>query len=511
MAQELQTITIAAPGFFGLNTQDSPIGLNPSFASIADNCVIDQYGRVGARKGYSAVTTNGAAVLDSSVGVEMVHQYRDDSGDGTILSAGNNKIFSGTTTLVDETPAGYSISANNWKAVNFNDHVFMVQRGYEPLVYSAHTDSAVAMSDHTHATGTPPEGNEVLAAFGRLFVADFAADKSTVYWSDLLDGTAWSGGSTGSLDVTKHWPNGYDEITALAAHNGSLVIFGKNSILIYTGAVSPASMTLSDTISNIGCIERDTVQNIGTDLIFLSDAGVRSLARTIQEKSAPLRDISRNVRNDLITLLLAETGSIKSVYSPENAFYLLTFPSQDTVYCFDMRSPLEDGSYRATTWTQINPLCFHRLLDGTLYFGHSTGITKYDGYNDGGTGSTYTLSYFSNPLDFGNAANLKFLKKFTLTIIGGQNTEATLNWGYDYTESYTKETFTFADKKIAEYGVSQYNTSIAEYSASIIINTNTFNGTGNGTVVTVGIEATVNDAPFSIQKIDILALLGRLI
>jgi hypothetical protein len=59
--------------------------------------------------------------------------------------------------------------------------------------------------------------------------------------------------------------------------------------------------------------------------------------------------------------------------------------------------------------------------------------------------------------------------------------------------------------------LSEYNTADAEYSASIIINTNGFNGTGNGTVVTVGIEATVNDAPFSIQKIDILALLGRLI
>ena len=50
MAQPLQTITISAPGFFGINTQDSPIGLNPAFASIADNCVIDQYGRIGARR-----------------------------------------------------------------------------------------------------------------------------------------------------------------------------------------------------------------------------------------------------------------------------------------------------------------------------------------------------------------------------------------------------------------------------------------------------------------------------
>ena len=70
MAQQLQPLTIAAPGFAGINTQDSPIGLDPSFASIADNCVIDQLGRVGARKGYETVTTNGASVLGTSKGIE---------------------------------------------------------------------------------------------------------------------------------------------------------------------------------------------------------------------------------------------------------------------------------------------------------------------------------------------------------------------------------------------------------------------------------------------------------
>jgi hypothetical protein len=41
MAQPLQNITIAAPAFKGLNTQDSPLTSDPSFAAVADNCVID--------------------------------------------------------------------------------------------------------------------------------------------------------------------------------------------------------------------------------------------------------------------------------------------------------------------------------------------------------------------------------------------------------------------------------------------------------------------------------------
>jgi len=58
MAKQLQSIAIQAPGFFGLNTQDSPTSLPEQFALVADNCVIDQFGRVGARKGWAYETSS---------------------------------------------------------------------------------------------------------------------------------------------------------------------------------------------------------------------------------------------------------------------------------------------------------------------------------------------------------------------------------------------------------------------------------------------------------------------
>ena len=58
MAQGLQTFSIQAPGFYGLNTQDSPLTLEAGFASIATNCIIDQYGRIGARKGWTEVNSS---------------------------------------------------------------------------------------------------------------------------------------------------------------------------------------------------------------------------------------------------------------------------------------------------------------------------------------------------------------------------------------------------------------------------------------------------------------------
>lgn len=499
----------------GLNTQESPIGGDPSFSSVADNCVIDKLGRIGARKGWEAVSSNGAAVLGSSRGIEAIFEFVKRDGTKIVFSAGNNKIFTGTSTLAAVTlPSGYSISANNWKIVSFNNNVHFYQLGHAPLV-STGGSTTLVLSAYTDTAPSPPvvtpapSGNEVLAAFGKLWVATITDNKHTVYWSDTLLGNKFTGGVSGSLDLTLVWPTGFDEVVSLAAHNNFLVIFGKKSIVIYSGASSPANMTLHDTVEGVGCIARDSVQHTGTDILFLSDSGVRSFARTIQEKSMPMRDISKNVRTDLTTLVPLQTNAIKSLYSANEAFYLLTLPDSDTTYCFDMRSPLQDGSQRATTWSGLTLLALTTTEAGAIYIGLSSGIVEYKGYLDGT--EKYQMRYFSNPMDFGNGSNLKFLKKFNITIIGGQNTDATLNWGYDYSTGFTKQVFTLTGSVNAgQYGVSEYNT-LAEYTATASINTPKVNTSGSGEVVTIGIETEINNTSFSIQKIDIHALLGRLI
>ena len=505
MAQQREHIYIAAPGFKGLNTQESPVAQDATFAAIAENVVIDKFGRIGARKGLKKLTSS-ATPLGSSDGIETIFEYVKRDGTKIVFSAGNNKIFIGTTTLTEVTlPGGYSITANNWKIVSFNNDVYFFQKSHAALVSVAGSTTLIEVTDGGHDA---PAGNEVLAAFGRLFVADVASNSYTLFFSDLLDGDDFHGGSSGSLDVTTVWPTGYDEIVALREFNDFLVIFGKRSILLYSGASSPSTMTLADTITGIGCIARDSLQAIGTDLIFLSDSGVRSLGRVIQEKSSPIGDISVNVRDTLMTAVSVETGNIKSVYSEEDAFYLLILPEvNNLVFCFDMRGKLENGANRATTWPFTGILCATTTDDNEVYFGSSKGISEYEGFLD--DTSTYTMKYFTNALSFGDASKLKILKEITFTIVGGQATKLLLNWGYDYTEGYTKQLLTVDDASIAEYGISEYNVATSQYNASIIVNKATTKTTGSGRVVTIGLEATINDKQFSIQDVNIEALIGR--
>ena len=503
MSQPLQTINLVAPGFRGLNTEDSVLSMDPSFATYADNCVIDKYGRISARKGYTLITTS-ATPLGSDY-IHAIKQFRDAAGNTAIFSVGNNKIFKGTTTLVDSTPGSYTISANAWKIVNFNDHIYFFQRGYEPLVYSNTLGAVTKMSSHPSYSATVPYAHEVLAAYGRLWVADTNSNKTTIYWSDLLNGQKWSGGTSGSIDLTKVWPDGYDEVVALAAHNNLLIIFGKHSIVTYQGAEAPSTMTLYDTVAGVGCVSRDSVQYTGTDVLFLSYSGLKSFGRTIQEKALPLNDLSRNIKTDITNLIQSETGQITSAYSPENAFYLVSFPSSSTIFCFDIKGTLENGAYRVTRWPTSNLKCFERLIDGTLYVGTSEGIASYSGYTDGG--ATYIMKYYSPHLTFGDASKIKFLKKMRPTIIGGNSTTLTFKWGYGFNNSFKSSSVSLENfGAFPFYGQAQFG--IAEYSGGsqyIVPNINT---NGSGTNIVVGLEAPVTDL-ISLQEFNIYTLIGK--
>jgi hypothetical protein len=503
MAQPLRSIDLVAPAFKGVNSEDSPIAQDTSFAEIADNAIIDRQGRLASRKGNNVLTTNKTALGTDHI--HNIHEFYDSAGNETIFSTGNNKIMSGTTTLTDVTPGSYTITANDWKIVNFNDKAYFFQRGFDPLVHDNSNGLRTFTVANGGATNATFKANEVLAAFGRLFIAGNASNDTIIYWSDLLDGNAFSGGSSGNIDVSKAWPDGADKIVALAAHNDFLVVFGEHSIIVYSGADSPASMAISDTVSGVGCIDRKTVVSIGSDLLFLSDDGLRSLGRTIQEKSLPISDLSRNVKQDLIAKLASKTSPASTVYSPENYFYLLCLPDSNLVYCFDLRGRLENGSFRVTKWPSVNFKSFARDRDGTIYIGTTDGIGKYDGFDD--NNSSYIFRYSSPGLTFGDPSKIKILKKIRPTIIGGNNVDIVLSWTYDFSVQANTSRFRVGSTNPAFFGVSEYTQ--AEFSLGDLISRKSLNCTGNGTVITVGLQTEVNGASISLQEMNVLALIGK--
>ena len=615
MASPSQTASIAAPGFFGLNIQESAVSLSSGFALEANNCVIDRYGRMGARRGWTPVNSAVNTDLGAANPVEFMFELTDN-GSSQFLSAGNNRLFTGTTTMTTKTvrnqansaDLAYTITGNNWQgaALPYGDgssaepHAYIVQSAHPMLIYhrmstpgtgatftvstvssgaitaltvtaagsgynvgdiltlSGGTTSArvtvatlsgtgvatvtittggtgysvsnsltstvtTSANPHSHTgsygyqrlgdIGTMPLGYSVgdfapncaLAAYGRIWVADIAGDPQTVYFTRLLDGSDFQGGDSGSLSLNSVFPN-TDKIVAIAAHNGFLIIFGRNNIAVYANPIDVTTLTLADYIPNVGCIARDSVQSTGTDIIFLSDSGVRSLQRVIQEKSLPMRDISKNVRDDLMTSVASETAAnIKSVYYDRDAFYLLSLPVTKVVYCFDMRTPLQDGAARATTWSAIEPKSFIVTNSKELYLGKPGYIGKYFGHSDNGT--DYRFSYYTNYFDFEQPTIEKIMKQIGFVVIGGSNQNVAVKWGFDYNENYFAFTKKLDTSVVYEYNIGEYN--IAEFSDGIVLDKFKIQAGGTGSVMQIGLEAEINGNPISIQRIDIYIKQGK--
>jgi len=518
MTQRLQTFSVQAPGFFGLNTQDSPLTLEAGYASIATNCVIDQYGRIGARKGFSRVNSSSGNLGANDI--KVIHELVQLDGTITVLFAGNNKLFKldGSNAVVELTYGGGgtapTITNSNWQCASLNGITYFFQSGFDPLIYdpAVSTTTFRRVSEKTGYTGTVPLGNIVISAFGRLWVADTTADNVTISFSDLLAGHNWTAGTSGTLDVSRVWANGADQIMGLGAHNNYLVIFGKRQILVYQGATTPSTMSLADTIGNIGCLARDSIVSTGSDIVFLSNSGVRSLLRTIQEKSAPLRDLSKNVRNDLMTYVGSETlANIKAVYSEVNAFYLLTLPIAKQVYVFDTKAQLQDGSARVTTWDSIEPTALLSCRNGDLLIGKNGYVGKYGTYYD--HASSYRFQYYTNYADLGDANVTSILKKISVVVIGGTNQIFTIKWSYDFSGQYYSTQAQIPISTVAEYGIAEYGANgspVAYYSTGIQIGTLIGQASGYGKVVQTAYEIEINGSAISIQKIEIQAKNGKL-
>lgn len=511
MSEQLLTTTIQAPGFMGLNLQDSSVSLENGYATVATNCVIDKFGRIGARKGWSPAHSALAAL--TGFNVKAIAELIDNSGNSYIVAAGHSKLFKLVGTTLSELTYGGggtapTITDDNWQMAPLNGCLYLYQAGHTPLVFdpAVSTTTYKRISEKTGYLGTVQSNNCVISAYGRTWSANNSADKSTVQFSDLLSGHVLNTGTSGTLDVSQVWPAGSDEIIALAAHNNFLIIFGRRQILVYANATDPNNITLSDTITGVGCFARDSVAKTGSDIVFLSDTGVRSLMRTIQEKSAPMREISLNVKDSLVAYLNSEAAAdIRSVYSDKDAFYLLSLPAANTVYCFDMRGQLPNGAAKTTTWDNITPTAFFYTRNKDLLVGQESYIGKYQNSLD--NTSTYKLKYYTNYFDFGSPTALKILKKINMTFVGGNGADVIVKYGFDFSPSYVSRVVELGNVSVSEYGVAEYN--IGQYTAGIVFDNQKIHASGSGNVVQLGLETDINNFEISLQKLDCYVKAGR--
>ncbi len=469
-AKQLIPLVLNNLGVYGLNTQSNAASMESQWLTKAENIMLDSEGRITTRQGFKQISEE----LAVNAPIKSIGEYRDGEGDTSIFTGSGANIYkvneaesphNFVTQTFNGTPQ--TITDSNWQFVNFNNKFYGVQAGHLPIQYDGTdwTDESIAPTGLT--TFNP---SCILGEYGRLWVGGVAEQKDVVYYSDTLIGHDFEGGLAGALDLKTVW--GGDEIVAISAFVGKLVIFGKRNIVIYDNPDDPTNMSLNEHIEGVGCIARDSIQNQGDDVIFLSESGVRSLNKTTELDKLPLQDYSRNIKDELGVLIVnADREQIKAQYCLCGGFYILSFTDMNMTYVLDFKSRNPDNTPRITRWIfpqTKQPKSLLSTIGGKLYIGQGdtnyTGkLSLYEGYWDkektdstatygteaacntaGGlwnvttskcwteVDNSYQGAFKSVWLDFGIGGVDKILKRFYATVKGGKGMDSTLNWYRDY-------------------------------------------------------------------------------
>lgn len=486
------TVPLSQLGGRGLNTQEKDLIIDPSWATVLTNAVYGDRGALTARRGYQYLHASSLAEE-----VIQVHTYVDNTGSTLLLFSTPTKLYKIVgSTVTDITGTATTPTAGNWKFQNFNGKCVGWQTGHTPIVLDDVSDTWADL------TGTAiPSGNEVLSAFGRLWVVD----GDEVKYSDLLIYNDFSGGTAGSADLTIYWPQ-QDEAVGLAEHNGFIFVFGKNNIVILSSPEDPSNLAIEDSIQQVGLIGRDAKTPTPTDYAFASRLGITTLGRVIQEKSLPVRPAMPQLRDQLSADLLSVTAdAIHMTFSQDdNSAYMTTGAK---MYVLDLKST-ELGA-RALQWSFV-PNTVHEF-NGVVYYGVTNYLAKREGYTDGQTsagvaGSSYNFNYEGPWTDLGRG-NIKILKGAGFRMAGAGSQVGTFKWYLGFSDSVLSRQFEIPLSGRSEWGVFEFG--VGTWSGGVNPNPIKVGMSGANRIIKWGFSVPIDGEEFSVLSLSLRMKLGK--
>jgi len=446
MAKALSYQPLPDFGVNGLNTQSNPSTLDSSWLTSGDNIVLRESGRISFRKGFKQ------KVVPSGVAIGSLVEHNDQGTNKIFVSHGTsiytidftspNAAFPSSGADVKRTVAG---TTSDWQFVDFNKRLHCFHSGATPQRYDGSLSSGSKWSAHATqpASITTFDPSCGMGFYGRIWCGGVTEEKDVLFYSNILDGDDWTGGSAAAIDLKNVW--GTDEIVAIAPFYGKLVIFGKKNIAIYNSPETVGSLAIDEVIRGVGCISRDSVQAIGDDLVFLSSTGLRSLLRTTEKDKLPLNDLSLNIKDTLIRNI-GQSTKVKSVYVESEGVYIMSFVEKNINYVFDFKHITPNNVPRVTTWSFNNDREPSSLAYTTLYgllIGQKDGsLAGYEGYHDTdlawvSSAASYTNSPFTSDISsiwipLGQSVSSSILKRMILVLGGGSGATLGLKWYKDF-------------------------------------------------------------------------------
>jgi len=279
----------------------------------------------------TGMTGSGTITVDSTTGFSSSGTLQITSEIFTYTGV-TSTTFTGVTRATSSTTAAThtlnTIISENWterdtgrtdavkyrfERFNFdgNDKIIVVDETNAPTVFN----SAISATD---VSASSVAGSRFVAAYkSHMFYAGKSTTPAELVFSVPFDEDNFTSGSgAGSIKVD-------DDITGLKVFRDSLFIFCANRIFKLTGSTS-SDFAVQAVTRNIGCVNGDTIQEFGGDLLFLGPDGLRTVAATARIGDTELGTISKNVQS-VFDLNIRDSALFESVVIQDKTQYRLFF------------------------------------------------------------------------------------------------------------------------------------------------------------------------------------------
>ena len=461
----------------GLNTNLSEIEMlrQPGIATDLRNFEVDPDGGYRRVNGFTPYGGDSAARPNAANNVLGIKTYAD----GVVVCSGTDIFFSndGATWLQINRAAVHS-SGDNYATFTGRSALARTGQNHTSIAFYEGSKSAygellicdgVNLPYYFYMTGTgalttrtfyssavtveSTETPSIATIHGNHSVVSGTSENpNQVYYSHLHEIDNFTGTGAGQVRLA-------DKVVGLKSFRGDCIVFCQNSIYRLVNIESNDATTAVIPITkNVGCLDGNSVQEIGGDLVFLSPDGVRTLAGTARIGDVELTSVSRNIQSILTRLAnKINTYTISSVVLRSKSQYRLyyndsteaaniskgiigTFTGQGFEWSETegIEAPAVDSGFLINGVEQI----VHGDNDGYIY-NHDTGtVFSYLG-SDANVKAVYETPY----LDFGDMGTRKTLQYAKISVTpdrdAGGFAQPTLEVKFDFEDSLVQQPPTY--------------------------------------------------------------------
>jgi hypothetical protein len=299
------------------------------------------------------------------------------------------------------------------------------------------------------------------------------------------------------------------KITGLIVFREQLIIFSENRINRITGNTL-ADYVLQPITRNIGCVDSDTIQEVGSDVMFLGPDGLRLLSATDRIGDFDLAVVSKAIQKEVTEVIAANTSFASVVIKKKSQYRLLGY--KDAISASAATGILgtqlagPEGSFFG--WAELRGIKAY-VADSdynakveTVVFANDDGYVYEMESGDSFDGANIQAVFYTPFVPAGDPRIRKaFYKLFLYTDPTG-SVDVAVNLKLDFddegliqpdtiTLSNTTGTVGFYGSPTATYGVVRYGTKLKRLFQTQVV--------GSGFTVSLQFVSDSDDPPFSLD------------